>query len=228
AQCVEAWLACQSGEGLDAPEPAGWPHGQWSCRWRWRAAGHAPGWWQCAHGFSRSRCVGQIHRPQGLDLYRRHQPDGEQCQWGGVQHQRHSAYPGADHHSQLSRRAEGESGSRPYQSLSGEADAGRRSRHARSRCHIHAYPRHARGNRLHLTLSWNSPDGRLRNMKLNTVEEIIEDIRQGKMVILMDDEDRENEGDLVIAAECVRTEDINFMATYARGLICLTLSKERC
>ncbi len=65
-------------------------------------------------------------------------------------------------------------------------------------------------------------------MKLNTVEEIIEDIRHGKMVILMDDEDRENEGDLVIAAECVRTEHINFMAKHARGLICLTLSKERC
>ncbi len=65
-------------------------------------------------------------------------------------------------------------------------------------------------------------------MKLNTVEEIIDDIRQGKMVILMDDEDRENEGDLVIAAECVRTEDINFMAKNARGLICLTLSRERC
>ncbi|MGD9390324.1 MAG: bifunctional 3,4-dihydroxy-2-butanone-4-phosphate synthase/GTP cyclohydrolase II [Thioalkalispiraceae bacterium] len=65
-------------------------------------------------------------------------------------------------------------------------------------------------------------------MALNTAEEIIEDIRQGKMVILMDDEDRENEGDLIIAAECVRPEDINFMATYGRGLICLTLSKERC
>lgn len=65
-------------------------------------------------------------------------------------------------------------------------------------------------------------------MKLNTVEEIIEDIRQGKMVILMDDEDRENEGDLVIAAERVRTEDINFMAKNARGLICLTLGRERC
>ncbi len=65
-------------------------------------------------------------------------------------------------------------------------------------------------------------------MKLNTVEEIIEDIRQGKMVILMDDEDRENEGDLVIAAERVRAEDINFMARYARGLVCLTLSRERC
>jgi 3,4-dihydroxy 2-butanone 4-phosphate synthase/GTP cyclohydrolase II len=65
-------------------------------------------------------------------------------------------------------------------------------------------------------------------MKLNTVEEIVEDIRQGKMVILMDDEDRENEGDLVIAAECVRTEDINFMAKNARGLICLTLGRERC
>lgn len=65
-------------------------------------------------------------------------------------------------------------------------------------------------------------------MKLNTVEEIIDDIRQGKMVILMDDEDRENEGDLIIAAERVTTQDINFMATNARGLICLTLTKERC
>ncbi len=65
-------------------------------------------------------------------------------------------------------------------------------------------------------------------MKLNSIEEIIDDIRQGKMVILMDDEDRENEGDLIIAAERVRTEDINFMATNARGLICLTLTRERC
>ncbi|NKB35132.1 MAG: 3,4-dihydroxy-2-butanone-4-phosphate synthase [Pseudomonadales bacterium] len=65
-------------------------------------------------------------------------------------------------------------------------------------------------------------------MELNSIEEIIDDIRQGKMVILMDDEDRENEGDIIIAAERVRTEDINFMATNARGLICLTLTKERC
>ena len=65
-------------------------------------------------------------------------------------------------------------------------------------------------------------------MKLNTVEEIIEDIRQGKMVILMDDEDSENEGDLIIAAECITTSDVNFMATNARGLICLTLTRERC
>ncbi|OUS37781.1 3,4-dihydroxy-2-butanone-4-phosphate synthase ['Osedax' symbiont bacterium Rs2_46_30_T18] len=65
-------------------------------------------------------------------------------------------------------------------------------------------------------------------MELNSPQEIIEDIRQGKMVILMDDEDRENEGDLVIAAEMVRAEDINFMATHARGLICLTLTRDRC
>ncbi|MBB6520827.1 bifunctional 3,4-dihydroxy-2-butanone-4-phosphate synthase/GTP cyclohydrolase II [Pseudoteredinibacter isoporae] len=65
-------------------------------------------------------------------------------------------------------------------------------------------------------------------MQLNTVEELIDDIRQGKMVILMDDEDRENEGDLIIAAEQVRPDDINFMATHARGLICLTLTEERC
>ncbi len=65
-------------------------------------------------------------------------------------------------------------------------------------------------------------------MELNSIEEIIDDIRQGRMVILIDDEDRENEGDLVIAAQQVRADDINFMARYARGLICLTLSQERC
>ncbi|MEH6649593.1 MAG: bifunctional 3,4-dihydroxy-2-butanone-4-phosphate synthase/GTP cyclohydrolase II [Motiliproteus sp.] len=65
-------------------------------------------------------------------------------------------------------------------------------------------------------------------MALNSTAELIEDIRQGKMVILMDDEDRENEGDLVIAAEKVRPEDINFMATHARGLICLTLTRDHC
>ncbi len=65
-------------------------------------------------------------------------------------------------------------------------------------------------------------------MALNTIEEIIDDLRQGKMVILMDDEDRENEGDLIMAASMVRPEDINFMARYGRGLICLTLTKERC
>ncbi|MGH8549686.1 MAG: bifunctional 3,4-dihydroxy-2-butanone-4-phosphate synthase/GTP cyclohydrolase II [Methylococcales bacterium] len=63
---------------------------------------------------------------------------------------------------------------------------------------------------------------------MNTSKEIIEDIRQGKMVIIMDDEDRENEGDLIMAAEPVRPEDINFMARYGRGLICLTLTRERC
>ncbi|TAL44684.1 MAG: 3,4-dihydroxy-2-butanone-4-phosphate synthase [Methylovulum sp.] len=63
---------------------------------------------------------------------------------------------------------------------------------------------------------------------MNTIEEIIEDLRQGKMVIIMDDEDRENEGDLVMAASFTRPEDINFMARYGRGLICLTLTSERC
>ncbi len=66
------------------------------------------------------------------------------------------------------------------------------------------------------------------NMKTNTTAELIDDIRQGKMVVIMDDEERENEGDLVLAAECVRPEDINFMAKNARGLICLTLTRERC
>lgn len=65
-------------------------------------------------------------------------------------------------------------------------------------------------------------------MSLNTIEELIEDMRLGRMVILMDDEDRENEGDIVMAAQHVRPEDINFMAKNARGLICLTLTPERC
>lgn len=65
-------------------------------------------------------------------------------------------------------------------------------------------------------------------MAFNTTEEIIEDIRQGKMVIIMDDEDRENEGDLLMAAAAVTPAAINFMARYGRGLICLTLTKERC
>ena len=65
-------------------------------------------------------------------------------------------------------------------------------------------------------------------MDLNSVQELVEDIRLGKMVILMDDEDRENEGDLVVAASMVTAEHINFMAKNARGLICLTLTRERC
>ena len=65
-------------------------------------------------------------------------------------------------------------------------------------------------------------------MSLNTAAELIEEIRNGRMVILMDDEDRENEGDLIMAASSVRSEDINFMARYGRGLICLTLTGEHC
>lgn len=65
-------------------------------------------------------------------------------------------------------------------------------------------------------------------MAFNSSSEIIEDIRQGKMVILMDDEDRENEGDLIMAAEHVTPEAINFMVTHARGLVCLPMTAERC
>ncbi|WP_432481196.1 3,4-dihydroxy-2-butanone-4-phosphate synthase [Moraxella sp. ZY200743] len=64
-------------------------------------------------------------------------------------------------------------------------------------------------------------------MALNTAQEIIEDIKAGKMVILMDDEDRENEGDLVIASSHITPEAINFMIKHARGLVCLTITEER-
>lgn len=65
-------------------------------------------------------------------------------------------------------------------------------------------------------------------MPVATIESALEDIRRGKMVILVDDEDRENEGDLTMAAEMVTPESVNFMASLGRGLICLTLTEEKC
>ncbi|NLJ01051.1 MAG: bifunctional 3,4-dihydroxy-2-butanone-4-phosphate synthase/GTP cyclohydrolase II [Bacteroidales bacterium] len=63
--------------------------------------------------------------------------------------------------------------------------------------------------------------------RLHTIEEAIEEIRKGEFIIVVDDEDRENEGDLIIAAECITPEKINFMETHARGLICAPITKER-
>ena len=65
-------------------------------------------------------------------------------------------------------------------------------------------------------------------MALNSIEEIIADLRDGRMVIMMDDEDRENEGDFVVAASHCTAEDVNFMAMHGRGLICMTLTESRC
>ena len=62
-------------------------------------------------------------------------------------------------------------------------------------------------------------------MSISTTQEIVAELRAGRMVILVDEEDRENEGDLVLAAEFVTPEAINFMARYGRGLICLTLTR---
>lgn len=77
-------------------------------------------------------------------------------------------------------------------------------------------------------MSASSQDLRAGASGLHSVEEILEDLRAGRMVVIMDDEQRENEGDLLMAASHVRPEDINFMARYGRGLICLTLTEERC
>jgi 3,4-dihydroxy 2-butanone 4-phosphate synthase/GTP cyclohydrolase II len=63
---------------------------------------------------------------------------------------------------------------------------------------------------------------------LNTIEEAIEEIKNGKVIIVVDDEDRENEGDFICAAECVTPEIVNFMATHGRGLICTPLVEDRC
>ncbi len=65
-------------------------------------------------------------------------------------------------------------------------------------------------------------------VRLNTIEEALEDIRNGKIIIVVDDEDRENEGDFVCAAELVTPESVNFMATHGKGLICGSLTEERC
>ncbi|HPH16324.1 MAG TPA: 3,4-dihydroxy-2-butanone-4-phosphate synthase, partial [Bacteroidales bacterium] len=65
-------------------------------------------------------------------------------------------------------------------------------------------------------------------IKLHSIEEAIEDIRNGKIVIVVDNEDRENEGDFICAAELVTPEIVNFMATHGRGLICASLPEYRC
>ncbi|NOS56009.1 MAG: 3,4-dihydroxy-2-butanone-4-phosphate synthase, partial [Cyclobacteriaceae bacterium] len=65
-------------------------------------------------------------------------------------------------------------------------------------------------------------------VKINTIEEAIEEIKNGKVIIVVDDEDRENEGDFICAAESITPEIVNFMATHGRGLICASISEERC
>ncbi len=68
----------------------------------------------------------------------------------------------------------------------------------------------------------------MKEIKLNTIEEAIEDFKKGKIVIVVDDEDRENEGDFIVSAELITPEIVNFMAKYGRGLICTPLTEERC
>lgn len=68
----------------------------------------------------------------------------------------------------------------------------------------------------------------MNEFKLNTIEEAIEDIREGKFVIVVDDEDRENEGDFIIAAEKITPEKVNFMMTHGRGVLCVPITEERC
>ena len=68
----------------------------------------------------------------------------------------------------------------------------------------------------------------MEKIKLNTIDEAIEDFRKGKFVVVVDDEDRENEGDLIIAAEKITAEDVNFMLKYARGVLCAPTTISRC
>ena len=68
----------------------------------------------------------------------------------------------------------------------------------------------------------------MEKIKLNTIEEAIEDFRKGEFVIIVDDEDRENEGDLVVAAELITPEKVNFMLKHARGVLCAPITISRC
>ena len=74
----------------------------------------------------------------------------------------------------------------------------------------------------------STPDSEQAAAGFDRIEDILTDLAAGRMVVIVDDEDRENEGDLLMAASLVRPEDINFMARFGRGLICLTLTRERC
>ena len=65
-------------------------------------------------------------------------------------------------------------------------------------------------------------------IKLDSIASAIEDVKNGKVIIVVDDDDRENEGDFICAAECITPEIVNFMATHGRGLICAPLAEERC
>jgi 3,4-dihydroxy 2-butanone 4-phosphate synthase/GTP cyclohydrolase II len=76
--------------------------------------------------------------------------------------------------------------------------------------------------------SRSKPEAAAQSSGLNTIPELIADLKAGRMIVLMDDEDRENEGDLLMCADAVRPEDINFMARFGRGLVCLTLTQEKC
>ena len=68
----------------------------------------------------------------------------------------------------------------------------------------------------------------MEKLKINTVEEAISDFKEGKFVIVVDDEDRENEGDLIIAAEKITAEKVNFMLKHARGVLCAPITISRC
>ena len=70
-------------------------------------------------------------------------------------------------------------------------------------------------------------ENKTQNAKISPIEEIIEEARNGKMYILVDDPDRENEGDLIVPAQMATPDAINFMAKYGRGLICLSMTKQR-
>jgi hypothetical protein len=145
-----------------------------------------------------------VSRPQGLGGAGWRQPDGQQRRRAAFFGQPHSPYRGSDCPALPRAGAVAEPGGGPAGAVCGARTA---------------------------TLAPMSSGPRLVESAapvFDRIEDILADLAAGKMVVVVDDEDRENEGDLLMAAQCVRPEDINFMARFGRGLICLTLTRERC
>ena len=159
-----------------------------------------------------------LHRPQGIDRRRRHQPDRRRSSTtGAVRRADHPVHLGA-HESARAQRPATRSTSSATSSASTSCARSRRSATPRPRRHANR----ARGSERH-----DQARRRASKSPFAPIEDAIDAIRDGEMIIVVDDEDRENEGDLTIAAEKVTPEAINFMAKHGRGLICMPMTEER-
>ncbi len=160
--------------------------------------------------------------PKGFDLRRWHQPHRQRRERGHLRRGHHPPNDERDDHRRRAPRRLSEPRSRPHRAVRFAGHGGRNTCH--ERCGL---ARVAKAQRVHVNYTTRMAAITLDPKLLERVNGAIADIRAGKMVILVDDEDRENEGDLCMSAEFVTAESINFMATHGRGLICVALTEEQ-